>query len=87
MNKITETSAVIGKVLEAKLEQLIYERDRAQQELDRLGGDTPRQSYEKVIPLLDEFPEMPINVKRQIASEFISKILIWEDRIEIQWKF
>ncbi len=87
VNKITETSAVIGKVLEAKLEQLISERDRAQQELDRLGGDTPRQSYEKVIPLLDEFPEMPINVKRQIASEFISKILIWEDKIEIQWKF
>lgn len=74
-------------MLEAKLEQLISERDKAQQELDKLGCDTPRQSYEKVIPLLDEFPEMPIDVKRQIASEFISRILIWEDRIEIQWKF
>ena len=44
-------------------------------------------SGEEVIPLLDEFPEMPTEVKRQIAWEFIAKVLMWEDRLEIQWKF
>lgn len=87
VNKIAETSAAIGKVLEEKLERLIAERGSVQQELDKLSGGNPRQSYESVIPLLDEFPEMPVEVKRQIAGQFISKVLMWEDRLEIQWKF
>lgn len=87
VDKIAETSAAIGRVLEEKLERLIAERDKIQQELDKLGGAKPRQSYESVIPLLDEFPEMPVEVKRQIAGQFISKVLMWEDRLEIQWKF
>lgn len=87
VNKIAETSAAIGKVLEEKLERLIAERGSVQQELDKLSGGRPRQSYESVIPLLDEFPEMPVEVKRQIAGQFISKVLMWEDRLEIQWKF
>lgn len=87
VNKIAKTSAAIGKVLEEKLERLIAERGSVQQELDKLCGGRPRQSYESVIPLLDEFPEMPVEVKRQIAGQFISKVLMWEDRLEIQWKF
>lgn len=87
VDKIAETSAAIGKVLKEKLERLIAERESVRQELDKLGGDKPRQSYESVIPLLDEFPDMPTEVKRQIASQFIAKVLMWEDRLEIQWKF
>ena len=87
VDKIAETSAAIGKVLEEKLERLIAEREGVRQELEKLGGDKPRQSYESVIPLLDEFPDMPTEVKRQIASQFIAKVLMWEDRLEIQWKF
>ena len=37
--------------------------------------------------MLDEFPKMPVEVKRQIAGQFISKVLMWEHRLEIQWKF
>lgn len=87
VDKIAETTAAISKVLEEKLERLIAERKSVQQELDKLGGDKPRQNYESVIPLLDEFPEMPTEVKRQIAGQFISKVLMWGDRLEIQWKF
>lgn len=87
VDKIAETSAAIGKVLEEKLEKLIAEREGIRGELDRLGDTKQRRSYEEVIPLLDEFPEMPTEVKRQIAGEFIAKVLMWEDRLEIQWKF
>lgn len=87
VDKITETSSAIGKVLEEKLERLIAERDSVQAELDKLGDGKPRKSYESVIGLLDKFPEMPVGVKRQIAGEFIKKVLIWEDRLEIQWRF
>lgn len=87
VDKIAETSAAIGKVLEEKLEKLIAEREGIRGELDRLGGTKQRRSYEEVIPLLDEFPEMPTEVRRQIAGEFIAKVLMWEDRLEIQWKF
>lgn len=87
VDKIAVTSAAIGQVLEEKLERLIAEREGIRQELDKLGGTQPRRSYEDVIPLLDEFPEMPTEVRRQIAGQFIAKVLMWEDRLEIQWKF
>lgn len=85
--RITETSAAIGKVLEEKLECLIAERESVRTELAKLGEPKQRQSYEAVIPLLDRFPEMPVDVRRQIAEQFISKVLMWEDRLEIQWRF
>ena len=85
--KITETTAAIGKVLEEKLGQLISERESIKAELDKLGEPKQRRSYEAVIPLLDRFPEMPVEVKRQIAEQFIAKVLMWEDRLEIQWRF
>lgn len=85
--KITETTDAIGKVLEEKLERLVAERESVQTELDKLDEPKQRQSYETVIPLLDKFPEMPVEVKRQIAEQFIAKVLMWEDRLEIQWKF
>ena len=87
VDKITQTTEAIGKVLEERLGKLISERDSIQSELDKLGGSKPRQSYEEVIPLLDRFAEMPVSVQRQIAGEFIGKVLLWEDRVEIQWKF
>ena len=87
VDKITRTTEAIGKVLEEKLGRLISERDSVQSELDKLGGSKPRQSYETVIPLLDRFAEMPVNMQRQIAGEFIRKVLLWEDKVEIQWKF
>ena len=87
VDKRTRTTEAIGKVLEEKLGRLISERDSVQSELDKLGGSKPRQSYETVIPLLDRFAEMPVNTQRQIAGEFIRKVLLWEDRVEIQWRF
>lgn len=87
VDKITQTTEAIGKVLEEKLGRLISERDGVQSELDKLGGSRPQKSYETVIPMLDGFREMPVNVQRQIAGEFIGKVLLWEDRVEIQWKF
>ena len=83
VDKITQTTEAIGKVLEERLGK----RDSVQSELDKLGGSKPQQSYETVIPMLDGFAEMPVSVQRQIAGEFIKKILLWEDRVEIQWKF
>ena len=87
VDKIAETSAAIGKVLEEKLEKLITERSSIESELDKISGSKPPQSYESVIPMLDKFPEMPIDIQRQIAGEFINKVLIWEDKLEIRWKF
>ena len=74
-------------MLEEKLGQLIAEREGIKAELDKLGEPKQRRSYEAVIPLLDRFPEMPVEVKRQIAEQFIAKVLMWEDRLEIQWRF
>lgn len=88
VDKITETSDTIGKVLEEKLERLIKEREQAQRELDRCRGATkPKMLYKDVITLIDDFPDMPLETKREIARQFITKILLWEDRAEIAWRF
>ena len=87
VSKITETTVSIGKVLEERLEKLISERDTLRRELEKTAAAQPRESYEAVIPFLDEFPKMPVEIKRQIAGEFISRVLLWEERLEIQWKF
>lgn len=88
VDKIAETSAAIGKVLEDKLERLISERDKVTRELDKLGGAAkPRLAYEDIIPMIDDFPNMPIDTQREIARQFIAKVMLWEDKIEIVWKF
>ena len=87
VDKIAVTLAAIVQVLEDKMEQLIAARESIRQELDKLGGTQRRRSYEDVVPLLDKFPKMPTEVKHQIAGQFIAKVLMWENRLEIQWKF
>ncbi|MDE7363229.1 MAG: recombinase family protein [Oscillospiraceae bacterium] len=88
VDKIAETSEAIGTVLEKKLETLIAERTEIQSELDKLGGSTKQKlAYADIIPLIDEFPNMPLETKREIARQFIVKILLWKDKIEIVWKF
>lgn len=87
VSRISETTSTIGKVLEERLEKLISEREELRRELSNSCSELPRESYETVITLLDEFPKMPVDVKRRIAGEFISRVLLWEERIEIEWKF
>ncbi|MCM1165409.1 MAG: recombinase family protein [Lachnospiraceae bacterium] len=87
-DKIAETSEAIGAVLERKLESLIRERCEVRAELDKLGTCAKqRLAYAELLPLTDEFPSMSLETKRGIARLFIAKILLWEEKIEIVWKF
>lgn len=87
VDKIADTSEAIGAVLEKKLEALISERAETQSELDKLVGAKPKIAYADIIPLIGEFSEMPLETKREIARQLIVKIMLWEDKIEIVWKF
>ena len=88
VDKIAETSDAIGKVLEEKLENLIREQEQIKSEIAKhSSGKTSALTYKEVLPLLDEFDEMPIDSKNAIAKQFIEKILLRDDRIEIVWKF
>ena len=88
VDKITETSAAVGKALEEKLERLILEREDALEELDKFrGAAKPKHAYEDIIYMIYDFPDMPLDSKREIARQFIEKVLLWEDKIEIIWKF
>ena len=61
-----------------KLEAEIEERSRK---------NTAKIAYSDIIPLLNEFDDMPTESKHVIASQFISRVLLWEDRMEIEWRF
>ena len=88
VDKIAETSSAIGKVLEDKLEALIKERGEIEAEINKHSAGAPqRLNYKDVIPLLSEFDQMPIESRNAIAKQFIHKILLWDDRIEIVWRF
>lgn len=88
VDKIAQTSAVIGKALEEKLETLLKEREEINAEISRYSsGEPTRLTYKDVLPLLSEFDEMPIESRNAIARQFILKILLWEDKLEIVWRF
>lgn len=87
VDKITETSEAVGGLLEKKLETLIAERAEIQSELNKIGKAKPMLARADVAAMLDGFDEMPLDVKRDIARLFIEKVLMWEDKLEIVWKF
>lgn len=88
VDRIAETSSAIGKVLEEKLESLIKERESVEAEIRKHSSGTPQAlTYKDVLPLLSEFDEMPVENRSVIARQFIHKILLWDDKIEIVWKF
>lgn len=88
VDKIAATSSAIGKVLEDKLEVLIKERGEIEAEINKHSAGAPqRLNYKDVIPLLSEFDQMPIESRNAIAKQFIQKILLWDDKIEIVWRF
>lgn len=88
VDRIAETSSAIGKVLEEKLESLIKERESVEAEIRKHSSGTSQAlTYKDVLPLLSEFDEMPIENRSVIARQFIQKILLWDDKIEIVWKF
>ncbi len=88
VDRIAETSSAIGKVLEEKLESLIKERESVEAEIRKYSSGAPQAlTYKDVLPLLAEFDEMPVENRSTIARQFIQKILLWDDKIEIVWKF
>ncbi len=88
VDRIAETSSAIGKVLEEKLESLIKERESVEAEIRKYSSGAPQAlTYKDVLPMLSEFDEMPIENRSVIARQFIQKILLWDDKIEIVWKF
>ena len=75
-------------MIEAEIEKLVKEQMSIEAEIEEHNRKSSAKiAYSEIIPLLNEFDDMPVESKRVIASQFISKILLWEDKIEIQWKF
>ena len=88
VDRIAETSSAIGKVLGEKLESLIKERESVEAEIKKHTSGAPQAlTYKDVLPMLSEFDEMPVENRSAIARQFIQKILLWDDKIEIVWKF
>lgn len=88
VNRLAETSAIIGKALEEKLEALLSERQELERSLEKLSSPPKSKlTYSEVIPFLDEFSEMSLEIRRNIAGQLIQKILLYEERVEIVWRF
>lgn len=88
MNHLGQTSTVVSAMIEAEIEKLVHEQMSIEAELEECNRkNAVKISYNEIIPLLDEFDNMPVESRRVIASQFISKVVLWEDRIEIEWKF
>lgn len=86
IDRISECSERIGEALEKKLDKLLEEQDELNTEILHLSELKPDLSVD-VISVLECFPTLPLSIKRTVAGELISKILITEVTIEIQWKF
>lgn len=88
VEKISFTSADIGKILEEKLSFLLRQRSEIDSQIKKhSSAQTKELTYQEVLPLLSEFDDMPIDTRNAIAGHFIRKILLRDNEIEIIWKF
>lgn len=88
VHHIAESSELISSLLEKELEKLITEQCRINEEIRLCTVKNPPDiSAKELLPLLNDFEVLPIDVKNCIAREFITKILLFEDKIEIIWRF
>lgn len=85
---IAESSELISSVLEKELEKLIVEQRRIEGEISACTSkNTPDVSVEQLLPLLNDFEALPVETRNSIARQFIAKVLLYEDKIEIAWRF
>lgn len=88
VEKISLTSSEIGKLLEEKLSALLIQRKELEKKIKNSSLTCENQlTYQEVLPLLSEFDSMLIPTRNAIAGIFIQKILLWDNAIEIIWKF
>ncbi len=88
IDRIAESNERIGAALEKKLDSLLAEQSEINEEIVRRTENIRKQgSDHNILPLIDGFSSLPLTVKRAVAGELISKILVTETTIEIQWKF
>ncbi len=86
IDRIAESSERIGTALEIKLEKLLEEQEKLNAEISHLSEQKNNSSVD-VISVMKHFPVLPMSVKRAVAGELISRMLITETTIEIQWRF
>lgn len=88
MSHLGRTSEIVSAMIEAEIEKLALEKMKLEAEIEeRTRKNTAKIAYSDIIPLLNEFDDMPTESKHVIASQFISRVLLWEDRMEIEWRF
>jgi len=88
MSHLGSTSEIVSSMIEAEIEKLVGEKIKIETEIEDYNRkNTAKIAYSEIIPLLNEFDDMPVESKRVIASQFINRVLLWEDRMEIEWKF
>lgn len=88
MNHLGQTSSIVSSMIEAEIEKLAKEQMMIEAEIEEYNRkNTAKIAYGDIIPLLNEFDDMPVESKHVIASQFINKILLWENKINIDWKF
>ncbi len=88
IDRIAESNKRIAAALEKKLDTLLAEQDKIYDELSLITEkEAKRRGDADVTQLLEAFADLPLKTKRAIAGELIGKLLVSENRIEIQWRF
>lgn len=88
MNHLGSTSEIVSSVIEAEIEKLVGEKIKIETEIEDYNRkNTAGIAYSDVIPMLDEFDDIPVESRHVIASQFISRIELSENEIQIEWKF
>jgi len=88
LEHILNMSGALETMLSNRIEELAKQKADIEAEINELmESSNTKIAYSEILPLLDEFEEMPIESKHIIATQFINKILLFEGKIEIEWKF
>ena len=85
---MSQTSEVVSSLIVGELEKLAAERTEIEAEIEEYNRrNKAKIPYDEIIPLLNEFDDMPVESRHVIASQFINRINLSENEIQIEWKF
>lgn len=85
IDRIAESGEKIAAALEKKLNALLTEQARLEDELAALTHKASN-SYDDLLPLLLDFQSLPREMKRAIAGELIERVRVGEGVIDIMWR-
>jgi len=86
INQIAEGNDIVIKYINQKIKQLDSEKNEIIEEIKNSASNYNIVDYNKTFEDIRNWDKLPLENKKDICREYIDKVFIEDDKIEIKWK-